>query len=91
MESQWEAKIPTDTAAYSASYTNGTGSVPVVEQPGFGVDHTSHLVIRLKSVQLNIWYVCGSLWAVWGELYIYLNPLLPELQVQWELQADGIK
>ena len=37
-----------------------------------------------------IYCASGPLWPVYGEFYLYLNPLVPELQAQWELQTTGI-
>jgi hypothetical protein len=42
------APVQTGPGAHPASYTMGTGSFPVVQRPGRGVDHPPHLVPRLK-------------------------------------------
>jgi len=52
IESQWVARfsapVRTVPLAHLASYTMGTGSFPGVQWSGRGVDHPSHLALRLE-------------------------------------------
>jgi len=53
IESRWGGgeifrKVQTGRGANPASYIMGTGSFPGVKRPGRGVDHPSHLALRLK-------------------------------------------
>ena len=51
--------------AHPASYTNGTESVPVVKQPGCGVDNPSPYSLEVKeTVKLYIYSASGPLWPV---------------------------
>ena len=45
---RFSAPVQTGPEAHSASYTMGTESLPGVKRPGRDVDHTPHLVPRLK-------------------------------------------
>jgi len=48
-----------------ASYTKGTGSVPVVKQVGRGVDHPSPSSTKVKNgVELYLYPASGALWPV---------------------------
>ena len=52
IKSRWGAKfsapVQAGPAAHPVSYTKGTGSFPGAKLPGRGVDHSHHLVPRLK-------------------------------------------
>ena len=88
---RFSTPIQPGPGAHAASNTNGTRSVPVVQQLGSGVDHPSPSSADVKeSVQPYIYSASGALWPVLGEFYLNLNPLVPELHAQWELQTAGI-
>jgi len=44
----FSAPVQTSPGAHPASYTMGTGSFLGVKRPGRNVDHTPHIVLRLK-------------------------------------------
>jgi hypothetical protein len=44
----FSAAVQTGPGAHSASYTMGTGLFPGVKRLGRGVNHLSHLALRLK-------------------------------------------
>jgi hypothetical protein len=46
VEARFPAPVQTGPVADPASYTMGTGSFPGVKQPGRGVEHSLHLVLR---------------------------------------------
>jgi len=88
---RFSTPIQTGPGAHPASYTNGTGSIPVVNWLRHGVDHPPPSNAEVKErVELYIYSASGPLWPVQGELYLYLNPLITELHAQWELQKTGI-
>ena len=51
VEARFSAPVQTGPEAHPASNTMGTGSLPGIKRPGRGVDHTPHLVPRLKKEQ----------------------------------------
>jgi hypothetical protein len=91
VELRFATPIETGPGAHPASYTNGTVSVPVVKWPGYGVDNPSPSSAKVKArLELHTYSATRALWPVLGEFYLYLNPLVPELHAQWELQATVI-
>jgi len=47
---RFSAPVQTNSGAYPASYTMGTGSFPGVKWPGYGVEYPPHLAPMLKKM-----------------------------------------
>jgi len=62
---RFSTPIQTGPMDKPASYTKGTGSVPVVKQVGRGVDHPSPSSTKVKNgVELYLYPASGALWPV---------------------------
>ena len=65
VRARFSTPIQTGPGSHPASYTNGTRSVPVVKQPGCGVDHTSPSSAEVnEKVELYMYPASGALWPV---------------------------
>jgi len=62
---RFSASVQTGPEHHPASYTMGTGSLPVVKRPGRGVDHTPPSGAEVKErVELYIYSPFGPSWPV---------------------------
>jgi len=58
VRARFSAPVQTRPGAHPASYTMGTGSFPVVMQPGRGIDHPPHLIAEVKErVELYLYFL----------------------------------
>jgi hypothetical protein len=62
---RFSAPVQTCPGAHPASYTTGTGSFPGVKPPGRSVDHSPHLVPRLRK---EYSYTSTPSLGIWGLL-----------------------
>jgi len=78
---RFSTPIHTGPGADPASYTMGTRSFLGVKRPGCGVDHTPHLVLRLKEeYSFASAPPLGLRGLFWGKLYLYLTQVLNTLR-----------
>jgi hypothetical protein len=79
--------------AHQASCTMGAGSFTRVKQPGCGVDHPPHLVLRLKKSTatplLPLWAFVASSRVTFTFCY-YINTLLTHVSTLKGLSAGSI-
>jgi hypothetical protein len=72
IESRWRgarfsAPVQTSHGAHLVSYTMGTGSFPVVQRPGRGVDHPPPSSAEVKEmVELYLYAPSGLSWSLLG-------------------------
>ena len=63
----FSALVQTDSGAYPASYTMGTGSLPGVKKPEPGVDHPPLCSAEFKEiVELYHYSPSGPAWSLLG-------------------------
>jgi hypothetical protein len=78
VEARYSAPVQTGPGAHPASYTMGTGSFPVVNQPWRGVDHPPPYSAEVKErVELYLYFSSGPSWPVLGRTLHLLLPLPP--------------
>jgi len=64
---RFSAPVRTSPGAHPASYAMGSGSLPGVKQPGFGVDHPPPSSADVKErVELYLYSPFGPSWPVIG-------------------------
>jgi len=67
---KFSAPVHTDPEAHPASYTMGTGSIPVVKRPELGVHPTPFSAEVKERVELYLYSPSGPSWPIIGWIYL---------------------